>query len=271
VCEYSGTHLTYAKDKLVAFSAVAKSIQAASKTITGKEWTYYAGLWAPYTEFQLLWYALKPAASPTEYRAPSWSWAATDGSNWISNDWYCNGKGKETTFIQIRDIQIFHRGSDPFLEVERGFMLLVCWLWTLDLTYPGQPLFAETGLELVWDVVGTLESLEETTCLLPIRVNHKPSWNSNSKYSWILDDWEDIDLKGLIVERRGSQFQRRGVFSFKMGSQDKNNSALWIYMIGARMHNLGIISANPFGPPNPWLSPDTYVFQLWTRYTVQLI
>lgn len=75
---YSNCRLTFARDKLIAFSAVARQVQMRLTTTP----TYLAGLWVHRLTENLLWYVpeeptqrLKEAQ---EYRAPSWSWAAID-------------------------------------------------------------------------------------------------------------------------------------------------------------------------------------------------
>ena len=77
--EYTERKLTYGRDKLPAISAVAFEVAKA----TG--WTYIAGLWKEHLFVDLHWHSnphsefilLMPR--PTDYRAPSWSWASVDG------------------------------------------------------------------------------------------------------------------------------------------------------------------------------------------------
>ncbi|KAK2024006.1 heterokaryon incompatibility protein [Colletotrichum zoysiae] len=75
VKQFSRCALTKSTDKLPAFAGVAKLFQ----DITGD--TYYAGLWRSSFLDQLDWQAHEPAKrASSEYRAPSWSWAAVDGA-----------------------------------------------------------------------------------------------------------------------------------------------------------------------------------------------
>ena len=78
---YSGCMLTKASDKLVALSGVA----AYFKDMLQDD--YVAGLWKATLPRALLWLVNDmgptngiPRVRPLEYRAPSWSWAAMDGS-----------------------------------------------------------------------------------------------------------------------------------------------------------------------------------------------
>ncbi|KAK2009231.1 HET-domain-containing protein [Colletotrichum eremochloae] len=78
VGQYSRCELTYGKDKLIAFSGVAKMLEA----YTGNE--YIAGTWKNTLIYDLGWYRSGcdsedfPSAS-TAYRAPSWSWMSVEG------------------------------------------------------------------------------------------------------------------------------------------------------------------------------------------------
>ncbi|KAK1995868.1 hypothetical protein LX36DRAFT_702003 [Colletotrichum falcatum] len=78
VGQYSRCELSHGKDKLIAFSGVAKMIEAC----TGNG--YIAGTWKNTLIYDLGWYRSGcdsedfPSTS-TAYRAPSWSWMAVDG------------------------------------------------------------------------------------------------------------------------------------------------------------------------------------------------
>lgn len=71
---YSDTNMTRPEDKLVAISGVAREILKATSD------QYYAGHWGKGFQKSLLWYLPAPQLiSPSEYRAPSWSWASVNG------------------------------------------------------------------------------------------------------------------------------------------------------------------------------------------------
>ena len=79
VSEYSKCKLTMGGDKLIAISSIAQRIQQKTK------FKYLAGLWKEALQYNLCWYIqmnLQPP--PTEYRAPSWSWASREG---VVNYW----------------------------------------------------------------------------------------------------------------------------------------------------------------------------------------
>ncbi|KAL7790342.1 heterokaryon incompatibility protein domain-containing protein [Trichoderma ceciliae] len=77
---YSKTQLSIVSDKLVAISGIAKWFQIKNKD------EYVGGMWRKYLEAQLLWHSSADSsdeaayhlAKPTEYLAPSWSWASTN-------------------------------------------------------------------------------------------------------------------------------------------------------------------------------------------------
>jgi hypothetical protein len=78
--QYSSATLTKAEDKLVAISGLAKEMQAILDIGTDLKFTYLAGLWSPYLIQQLLWRRKEHyLVRPSQYRAPSWSWASVDG------------------------------------------------------------------------------------------------------------------------------------------------------------------------------------------------
>ncbi|KAH8748766.1 hypothetical protein BGZ57DRAFT_969438 [Hyaloscypha finlandica] len=75
VYEYSSSAMTTPKDKLIALSGIAQRI----KDCTREE--YLAGHWKCTLIPDLLWHVSGPrSARPSEFRAPSWSWASVDGT-----------------------------------------------------------------------------------------------------------------------------------------------------------------------------------------------
>ncbi|KAK7937826.1 HET-domain-containing protein [Apiospora aurea] len=74
--EYSRRAMTNSSDKLVAISAIAKTIAV------GHGYTYLAGLFKESLPINLCWMTDEglPKPRPKQYRAPSWSWAAVDAT-----------------------------------------------------------------------------------------------------------------------------------------------------------------------------------------------
>jgi hypothetical protein len=80
VTQYTSRRLTKVKDKLVAFGAVAEQFQQLwPNTLSTR---YAAGLWSHQLPQSLLWVINGETHQLPEgtYRAPSWSWAAVDGT-----------------------------------------------------------------------------------------------------------------------------------------------------------------------------------------------
>jgi hypothetical protein len=74
VRDYSSRRISIQSDKLPAIAALAEKFAP----VLGE---YYAGIWQYEHLLQLYWKLLSPSTRPSGdlYRAPSWSWASTDG------------------------------------------------------------------------------------------------------------------------------------------------------------------------------------------------
>lgn len=147
---YSGTKLTYAADRLIAISGVAKSIK------TKAEDSYIAGLWREELELQLCWEVDVGTSLPRNhnttsssplrysnvnvgctwkesflgrgeqilpYRAPSWSWAASDCSkswNWVKRD------GPPTfVLLSVTEVYLDPVGEDVFGQLKDARLSVV--------------------------------------------------------------------------------------------------------------------------------------------------
>jgi len=115
---YSRANLTFAKDRLVAFSGIAKAMQHVVKD------KYVAGLWETNFIRHLAWsvppdeYEPKPRR-PKEYVAPSWSWASVSGA--VRE--YGQGSFHEVTSVSSIHLEL--TGQDPFGQVKAGYVRLV--------------------------------------------------------------------------------------------------------------------------------------------------
>ncbi|PVH70090.1 HET-domain-containing protein [Cadophora sp. DSE1049] len=110
VKRYTRCALTVPNDKIVDLSGLAKLYQDA----TGDD--YIAGLWKSHILEGLNWYVLKPTKRAfSEYRAPSWSWAATDGAVGFN--------GSHSLYLaRFLDVQIVCSTLDPTGQVYGGFI-----------------------------------------------------------------------------------------------------------------------------------------------------
>lgn len=112
--------LSYATDKLVALSAVASQIHQHIQS------EYLAGLWRRHLAYQLLWRAtpvpwLDQQARPSEYIAPTWSWASVTYS--VKSACNVQFSDERDIVIKIMDVKVeFVTELNPFGQVKSGYL-----------------------------------------------------------------------------------------------------------------------------------------------------
>lgn len=112
---YSKCKLTKPEDKLVALSGVARTIQQE----TGDE--YVAGLWRSALRRGMLWrYDLTPVPKASEYRAPSWSWAAID------SEYPLKWEEALDFFVSILNVTVVALYGDPYGQIKHASVRLRC-------------------------------------------------------------------------------------------------------------------------------------------------
>ena len=121
--EYTMRSLSFPLDKLTALSAIADIY----KESTGH--TYLAGLWKETLIYDLCWYHLgELLPRPTEYRAPSWSWAAVDRSPisfWSSDTYYLREEHDYTKLALVVDVCIEQNPPNTtFGKIYDGFLTI---------------------------------------------------------------------------------------------------------------------------------------------------
>ncbi|KAB2574637.1 hypothetical protein DBV05_g6733 [Lasiodiplodia theobromae] len=81
VQDYARRRLSVPADKLPALAGIADLFDQVSPSSSPSSSSprYLAGVWVADLHAQLLWYVDAPLPRPQRYRAPSWSWAATEG------------------------------------------------------------------------------------------------------------------------------------------------------------------------------------------------
>ena len=115
---YSQGELTHETDKLTAIGGLAKLMD---ETLLDD---YLAGLWKRNLVAQLLWYSCDgstDAKEPGPYIAPSWSWAAVNGS--IVNSYVAPKEGS-TTLAEVMDAYTNTVSGDKYGQVTRGCITL---------------------------------------------------------------------------------------------------------------------------------------------------
>jgi Heterokaryon incompatibility protein (HET) len=119
--QYSHCDLTFTKDKLVAISGLARTIQRQ----TGDQ--YIAGMWRKDLEFQLCWYSSigQDVQRAVPYRAPTWSWASLDCLINVSLAERFNDSSESThLWIRILHVQLQFSGPDPLGQLSAANLCL---------------------------------------------------------------------------------------------------------------------------------------------------
>jgi hypothetical protein len=114
---YTSGALTFPTDKLVALGGLAAQMQRISKG------EYLAGMWRERLVDQLGWFPLgeeKEFSDPTEYLAPTWSWASF--MQHVGGVW--RAPNVEGTMFDIVDAQVELASSNPFGQVKSGRLVI---------------------------------------------------------------------------------------------------------------------------------------------------
>jgi hypothetical protein len=112
---YSELSLTFPRDRLVALSGVAKTFQRIMKS------NYLAGHWESTLPLSLLWERkYRTTSAPSEYIAPSWSWASLNRAVMVSEHSPPYIIKSMSCLGQLLDRTVFTAGDDPMGAVEYG-------------------------------------------------------------------------------------------------------------------------------------------------------
>ena len=127
--EYTQRKLTLGKDKLPALSGLAKYI--ASRTRDSKLEVYIAGIRRESLKTDLLWESSWDDPDhlpkrPSEWRAPTWSWASIEGPVVYSKvaTILQNDEDFEPTYGGVGDPQVRLHGRDPYGRITAASLLL---------------------------------------------------------------------------------------------------------------------------------------------------
>ena len=119
---YTTANMTYPTDKLIAISGLAKVF----RQILGND-QYLAGLWKNNIPNGLLWYVVLLAPSKSKsrttcagYRAPTWSWASTDGP--VLHMPFSNQGQDAQARIQILEANTTTDNGDDTMDVTDGIL-----------------------------------------------------------------------------------------------------------------------------------------------------
>ena len=142
--EYTQRKLTLGKDKLPALSGLAKYIATRTKNSTSED--YVAGMWSESLKTDLLWESSWDDPDhlpkrPSEWRAPTWSWASIDDPVVYSkaDTILQNDEDFEPTYGGVGDPQVRLQGRDPYGQITNATVLLkgdACWVKVSRLSGP---------------------------------------------------------------------------------------------------------------------------------------
>jgi hypothetical protein len=157
---YSGSELTFANDKLIAISGMAKMFQQR----LGDD--YVAGMWKTNLIHQLAWNCVLLRFEPTkdtpgtnnrQYVAPSWSWASTNGNIWFprnSSELEVMNHEEIHFFAEILEISLNYKGPNTFGQLTGGFLRIRAPLneIVVPMQYPlDNPTIVKTGSTISGD------------------------------------------------------------------------------------------------------------------------
>ncbi|CAK3877547.1 Hypothetical predicted protein [Lecanosticta acicola] len=158
VSRYSRCSLTKKSDKLIAVSGLAKQVGSRLND------EYVAGMWRQDLAIQLFWstrgfygtpvcgpaqsiFGKRPSKRAQPYRAPSFSWAATDAE--IRYSLYSAEENRHSIIeaVEVVDVQLEHVTKDTYGAVSGGYLDLRCFLKKLFLP-SGQSPWGEQNEDL---------------------------------------------------------------------------------------------------------------------------
>lgn len=209
VFDYTNRGITVPGDKLVALAGIVEEFHRVYNS------EYIAGLWRKTLLLDLLWKrstacVIKPR--PTNYRAPSWSWASIDG---LVEYRYLNekkAKGCNTVECELLNCQVTLASEDiPFGGVLGATLTLNSQVMEAKLETEGQSGFVSMQLDLEAEPVKTgwanMDAVEEraNVWITPLR------WDKEGEF-----------VEGLILAAAFGEhyFRRVGLFTNLFGSRD---------------------------------------------------
>ncbi|KAG4427565.1 hypothetical protein IFR05_016952 [Cadophora sp. M221] len=143
---YTGTSITYSKDRAVAFSGIAKHLQFLFDKFYNRKTDYVAGLWSHWPEQQLAWETRGTNDEVTvdqvarriqsqigleeagKLHAPSWSWTSVDASIRIPR---CTEENQSFILFRVRNtlFDLDEEEESEFLSPIEFSLPVAGWLW----------------------------------------------------------------------------------------------------------------------------------------------
>ena len=250
--DYSDTALTFATDRLIAFSGIARMVQ---KIFGFSKDDYLAGLWRPTLLEELLWLKVEgegmtPAFSG--YIAPTWSWASVSGPVRLVTRLSGREIQGHANIIDARTSPI----DDAFGPVKDGSITLQCTLCRLSISSgPRESVENESNwtISTINGVSVTHESVVSLDHALPAQ-----SASSTTLLSFyctpILSTRDEViqhgNVAGLLLSmtgKRRGQYYRSGLF--RINQDDAHPSGAVSYFDEpADLDSEHYLSTMPDGP-----------------------
>jgi hypothetical protein len=209
---FTSADLTFARDKLPALSGIAKRIHGQ------KGGQYLAGLWRDERiEAQLCWRVTSPRIRPTEWRAPSWSWASVDGPIVYTptQPGIC-----DDTYAHVVDASVTPLAGDVFGQLSAGTLRIECANIILGRVAGSEKVLVQ-GIdeEFQWPIF--LDASDEHRLLQDFEVYLLPlvggEEGSGSRKHGETEWYRPKLVQGMVLCRTGSvagEFRRVGAFKF---------------------------------------------------------
>ena len=210
IFDYTNRNITVPGDKLVALAGIVKDVHCVYNT------EYVVGLWQKTLLLDLLWtrssaYEIKPR--PTNYRAPSWSWASIDGLVEYRYVEEKKAKANCTTESEILDCHVSLAREDmPFGAVSAATLTFNSHIRKVQLESKSKSGHASVQLDreaepvkIGWADIDAMEKKDEVWLTLLI-------WDKEGK-----------SVKGLILaaaSKSEKYFRHVGHFTNLFGSRD---------------------------------------------------
>jgi hypothetical protein len=222
---YSSKLLTYPSD-------IFPAIQALAKLVPSYMGRYLAGHWENTLISSLCWFVREPAqVEYTEWRAPSWSWAAAQGAvGWR----YIGDDHKTTMYITVLSAMTVPKGDDPTGQLSYGAIVL-----------RGKCLAAQMRS---WTPLGT----QKVYCTVALQSSQQHTSSKRSQYFVTWDNPRECEDGKQVVLLRISRFYQTGTESTNL--LVLNNWLILKAMEGTRDEyvRIGVISGfTRHGSSNP--------------------
>lgn len=125
VVDYCSRHLTYSRDKFPAFSGIVTLVREILQANGYPDSRYIAGIWSSHFRQGLVWYYENDAIPQIE-RAPTWSWAATNGKV-VFHPWmFASAPFLETPIDpELASYKVVLAGQNPYGEINDASLEIV--------------------------------------------------------------------------------------------------------------------------------------------------